>query len=44
VTDEKVSKRYPPDLNDTFLAGLELRGAVALARQIKAHPEIESDC
>ena len=31
----------PPDLNDMFVAGLELRDAVALEREIKTRPEIE---
>ena len=32
-----------PDLNDMFIAGLELRDVVAFQHTIKAHPEILSD-
>lgn len=33
--------KEPPNLTDCFLAGLELRRAVAFLEQIKRHPELE---
>ena len=35
--------RSPPDINDMFVAGLQLRQAVAIEREIAAHPEVSAD-
>ena len=35
--------KKPPDLNDMFLAGLELRDAVRVERAIKTRPEVNSE-
>ena len=37
-----TEKTKPPNLNDMFLAGLPLREAVLLERNIEAHPEVDS--
>jgi hypothetical protein len=33
----------PPDMTDMFLAGLELREAVAIHRAIKNQPDVPAD-